>query len=123
MNSASDELKRLGATRCIGSDRGFGGYTVARIVGTVGLERVLLAIASLNSRTNLVRNEPLLRCSHDEMGGDRRDEGRNGDESGDSELHFDIDTIYDLWVKVSDFFWKVWGGGRFMEIENQSISR
>lgn len=62
---------------------------MAREVGTIGLERVLLAVAELGSGDE-GRDEPLLGRSHDDMGRDRRKEGRDGESGGEGELHFEI---------------------------------
>lgn len=63
---------------------------MAREVGTIGLERVRLAVVELNGRTGEVRDEPLLGGGHDDMGRDGRKEGRDGESGGESELHFEI---------------------------------
>lgn len=62
---------------------------MAREVGAISLERVLLAVAELDAAANAGRNEPLLGGGHDDMGRDRRNESRNGESGGESELHFD----------------------------------
>lgn len=62
---------------------------MAREVGTIGLERVLLTVAELGSGDE-GRDEPLLGRGHDDMGRDRRNEGRDGEGGGESELHFEI---------------------------------
>lgn len=63
---------------------------MAREVGAIGFERVRLAVAELRGRRDEVRDEPLLGGGHDDMGGDRRKEGRDGESGGESELHFEI---------------------------------
>lgn len=93
MDGTADELEGLGASRSVSCNGGFGSYTVAGEVGAIGLERVLLTIAGLDGGADLVRNEPLLGGSHDEMGGDGGEESRDGDQGSDSELHFDSDVV------------------------------
>lgn len=63
---------------------------MARVIGAIGLERVRLAVAELRARRDKVRDEPLLGGGHDDMGRDRRKEGRDGESGGESELHFEI---------------------------------
>lgn len=62
---------------------------MARVVGTIGLERILWAIIEADVRTLGDWNGPLLGVGHDEMGRDRRKESRDGESGGESELHFD----------------------------------
>lgn len=62
---------------------------MAREVGTIGLERVRRAIIEVGGRTGGVQDRPLHGGSHLEMGRDHRNESRDGESGGESELHFD----------------------------------
>jgi hypothetical protein len=88
VDGRSLKLELLSATRLPSSNRLLRRNTMARVVGPVALERVLVGVGGLDGGTLSVGNIPLLGLNHDQVGGDEGKESRSGDDGGESELHF-----------------------------------
>ena len=77
MNRRTLDLQRLGGAREVGRDGSFWGHAVAGKVAAVALEWVEISVGFHSSADNL-RNVPLLRLEHGDMGGDCAQEDCEG---------------------------------------------